>query len=707
MSLEKQVAQVANSLNLRPQSGLPGDTKPNPKQLHAVSTRSGLQLEELTPKKRDTEGIPKYAKYVKDIVANKRRLTEYETVALTEECNSRIQNRLPTKLKDPGSCIVQITIGQSVHARGLCDLGASINLMPLSLYQKLGLGSPKRTTVILQLANRSIARPEGVVEDVLVQVGSLIFPVDFVVLDFEPDYEVPFILGQPFLATGRALIDVAASQLTMRAHDKVEVFDVYRVLKLPSIYEELSDITVIDSIIKSQLVLPENPLERVLVSQQLEGDAEVQETESCLNLAIVETRKIQVESLNRELGPHPKPSIEKAPKLELKALPAHLRYAYLGTNETLPVILSAELSDLQVEAALRILQRRKKAIGWQMADIHGISPALCMHRIYMEDDHTPSARHQRRLNPLMKEVVRKEVIKWLNARVVYPISDSKWVSPVQRVPKKGGITVVRNEKNELIPTRTVTGWRICMDYRKLNVATRKDHYLVPFIDQMLDRLTGQEYYCFLDGYSGYNQILIAPEDQEKTTFTCFYRRFIKNFSKIARPMCSLLEKEVKFDFNEMCLKAFEMLKRNLIEAPILIALNWELPFELMCDASDVAVGAMLGQRKNKVFHSIYYASKTLDSAQANYTVTEKKMLALVFAFDKFRSYLVGTKVIVFTDHVAIRYLFNKKDAKPRLIRWILLLQEFDLKIKDRKGTENQIADHLSRLEDFSHMNEGE
>ena len=139
------------------------------------------------------------------------------------------------------------------------------------------------------------------------------------------------------------------------------------------------------------------------------------------------------------VGGLPKPSIEESPTLELKTLPAELRYVYLGTNETLPVILSAELSDLQVDAALRILKRRKKAIGWQMADIHEISPALCMHKIYMEEDHKPSAQHQRRLNPLMKEVVRKGVIKWLDAGIVYPISDSKWVSLVQCIPKMGGM----------------------------------------------------------------------------------------------------------------------------------------------------------------------------------------------------------------------------------------------------------------------------
>ncbi|KAD2806207.1 hypothetical protein E3N88_39584 [Mikania micrantha] len=474
---------------------------------------------------------------------------------------------------------------------------------------------------------------------------------------------------------------------------------------------------------------------------------------------------------------------------------------------------------------IKVLKANKQAIAWKLMDIKGIHPSFCTHRILMEEDYKPVVQPQRRLNPNMSEVVKKEVLKLLDAGLIYPISDSAWVSPVQVVPKKGGMTVIVNEKKELFPSRTVTGWRVCIDYRRLNDATRKDHFPLPFIDQMLERLSGQQFYCFLDGFSGYFQIPIAPEDQEKTTFTCpygtfayrrmpfglcnapatfqrcmvaifqdmietsmevfmddfsvfgssfdhclqnldrmlarcvetnlmlnwekchfmvtegivlghkisrdgievdrakietisklppptnvravcsflghagFYRRFIKDFSKITRPMTRLLEKDVEFKFSEECMRAFEFLKEKLVSSPILIAPDWSLPFELMCDASDFAVGAVLGQRKNKHFHPIYYASKTLDDAQENYTTTEKELLAVVYAFDKFRSYLVLSKTIVYTDHAALRYLFAKKDAKPRLIRWILLLSEFDIEIKDKKGAENVAADHLSQLED--------
>ncbi|GJR59642.1 reverse transcriptase domain-containing protein [Tanacetum coccineum] len=368
------------------------------------------------------------------------------------------------------------------------------------------------------------------------------------------------------------------------------------------------------------------------------------------------------------------------------------------------------------------------------------------------------------------------------------VDPDPWVSPIHCVPKKGGITVVKNDDNDLIPTRLVTGWRVCIDYRKLNEATRKDHFPLPFMDQMLERLAGNQYYCFLDGFSGYFHIPIDPKDQEKTTFTCpygtfayrripfglcnapgtfqrymmaifhdmiektmeekshfmvkegivlghkisksgievdrakveviaklphptnvkgvrsflghagFYRRFIQDFSKIARPMTHLLEKETPFFFSEECIESFNTLKRKLTEAPILIAPDWDLPFELMCDASDFAIGAVLGQRKNKHLQPIHYASKTMKEAQTHYTTTKKELLAVVYAFEKFRSYLVMSKSIVYTDHSAIKYLFAKKDAKARLMRWILLLQEFDIEIRDKKGAENLAADHLSRLE---------
>ena len=193
---------------------------------------------------------------------------------------------------------------------------------------------------------------------------------------------------------------------------------------------------------------------------------------------------------------------------------------------------------MEKDKLLRVLRDHKDAIGWSLTDFKGIHPSMCMHRILLEDGHKPLVEAQRRLNPTMKEVVRKEVLNWLDAEVIYPISDISWVSPVQVVPKKGGTTVIRTDNNTVLPSQIVIGWRICIDYRKLNKATRTDHFPLPFLDQMLDRLARHEYYYLLDGYSGYNQINIAPKDQEKTTCTCPYGMF--TFRRMPFRLCNAL-----------------------------------------------------------------------------------------------------------------------------------------------------------------------
>nr|GEV28161.1 reverse transcriptase domain-containing protein [Tanacetum cinerariifolium] len=493
-----------------------------------------------------------------------------------------------------------------------------------------------------------------------------------------------------------------------------------------------------------------------------------------------------------------KSSVDESPKVELKDLPPHLEYAFLEGDNKLPFIIAKELGDKEKSALIKVLKSHKQAIAWKLSDIQGINPEFCTHKIIMEEDYKPAVQHQRRVNPKIHDIIKKEVEKLLNAGLIYPISDSPWISPVHSVPKKGGFTVVENvEKDpwispvhsvpkkggftvvenvekELILTSLVTGWRVCIDYQKLNEATRKDHFPLPFMDQMLERLAGNEFYCFLDGFSGYFQIPIDPRDQEKTTFTCPYGTFA--YRRMPFGLCNAsctFQRCMLAIFNDMVEKTMEVfmddfsvfgnsfqnslsrldkmlqrcedanlslnwekshfmvkegiilghkisknrievdrakvdvitkllhpttVKEKLTEAPILIAPNWNLPFELMCDTSDFAIGAVLGQRHEKHFRPIHYASKTMNDAESNYTTTEKEMLAVVYAFEKFRSYLIMNKSIVHTDHSALKYLFAKKDAKARLLRWVLLLQEFDFKVLNTKGAEKLAADHLSRLE---------
>ncbi|GJR13097.1 reverse transcriptase domain-containing protein [Tanacetum coccineum] len=352
----------------------------------------------------------------------------------------------------------------------------------------------------------------------------------------------------------------------------------------------------------------------------------------------------------------------------------------------------------------------------------------------MEDDFKPAVQHQRRVNLKIHEVIKKEVIKLLDAGLIYPISDSPWVSPVHCMPRKGGMTVVENEDNELIPTRCMMA--IFNDMIEETMEVFMDDFSVfgdsfssclSYLDKMLKRCEDTNlvlnwekcHFMVKEGIVLGHKISKSGIEVDKAKVDViaklphptsvkgvrsflghagFYRRFIQDFSKIARPMTHLLEKETPFIFSKECIEAFNILKKKLTEAPILVAPDWDLPFEIMCDASDYAVGAVLGQRKTKHFQPIHYASKTMTDAQAHYTTTEKELLAVVYAFEKFRPYLVLSKTIVYTDHSTLKYLLAKQDAKPRLLWWILLLQEFDVIIRDKKATENLAADHLSRLE---------
>ncbi|CAN6684420.1 unnamed protein product [Malus baccata var. baccata] len=581
--------------------------------------------------------VPRYAKFLKELCTTRKRMSTKEVVKVGENVSPILQRKLPPKCKDPGSFTIPCVIGNTRFESAMLDLGASINVMPYSIYASMNLGALKNDGVIIQLADRSNAYPKGVLEDVLVQVNHLVFPADFYVLEMdESDHAptLPILLGRPFMKTARTKIDVYSGTLSMEFDGEVVNFNLSDSIKYPSEDHSCFSIDIIDSLAQGYLKdLNEDALEKV-ITQGVEcttkgadcmhahgmnglGHA-VAPSEELLEVvaALESSPKLDGKYTNRESIPISTnkllPSIIQAPILELKPLPSHLKYIFLGENETLPAIISSSLTAQEEEKLLRVLKEFKSALGWTLADIKGISPTTCMHHIFLKEGAKPTREAQRRLNPPMMEVVKKEIIKLLDCGVIYPISDSRWVSPVQCVPKKSGVTVVSNAENELVPQRIQTGWRVCIDYRKLNTTTRKDHFPLPFIDQMLERLA-----------------------------------------------------EVAFEFTKECTESFKQLKELLTTAPIIVPPDWSLPFELMCDASDYALGAVLGQRKDKRPHVIYYSSRTLNDAQLNYSTTEKELLAVVFALDKFRSYLIGTK--------------------------------FDIEIRDKKRSENVVADHLSRM----------
>nr|GEY88275.1 DNA-directed DNA polymerase [Tanacetum cinerariifolium] len=486
----------------------------------------------------------------------------YNSRAMTsvnENCSEVILKKLPAKLEDPGKFLIPCDFPEFDECLALADLGASINLMPLSILRKLSLPKLTFMQMILELANRSTTRPAGIAEDIFVKVGKFHFLTDFVVVDYVVDPRVPLILRRPFLRTGRALIDVYGEELTLRVDDEAITFKVGKTSK----YSYSDAERLIESMSST---IDDTDLD-------LEGDIRI--LEELLNKD-PSSSPFPPKELNVEEIKTAKSSIDEPPELELKELPSHLEYAFLEGTDKLLIIISKELKDEEKYALLK-------------------------------DDFKPTVQLQRRVNPKIHEVIKKEVTKLLDAGLIYPISDSPWVSPVHCVPKKGGITVVENEDNELIPTRF-----------RLTHKTKKRLPLIALMERLLTDV-------YLLVYA-----MLHARSKDKMLQRCEDTNLVLN-----REKCHFMVKEGIV----LCHKISK--------------------FGIEVDRAKVDVIA-------KIPH-----------------LTSVKVLS---------------KTIVYMNHSALKYLLAKQDAKSRLLWWILLLQEFDVIIRDKKGAENLATDHLSRLE---------
>nr|GEY95386.1 reverse transcriptase domain-containing protein [Tanacetum cinerariifolium] len=501
---------------------LPGNTITNPKEdLKGITTRSGVAYQGPTiptpskvvkqgtetqtlvsepivapvsalmpnlklpipyPSRRDNERRRDQAneqiEKLYEIFKDMKKLSEMARTPMNEHCSEVILNKLPRKLGDPGKFLIPCEFPGMDECLALADLGrALIDVHKGELTLRIG---NEAITYNLDQTSRYSANYDQMTANKIDVTNMACEEYSQEVLGF-------FDVTANFL-----LFEEAGAFLGLEDDPNSPEFN-------PFYYDLEGEILLLEAILNSK----PSPL---LPNHEQNMPSFKKELNACKANTV-------------------KSSIDEPPEVELKDLPSHLEYAFLEGDNKLPVIIAKELGDEEKSALLKVLNSHKRAIAWKLSDIQGINPKFCTHKILLEEDYKPTVQHQRRVNPKIHDVIKKEVEKLLDAGLIYPISDSPWVSPVHCVPKKGGFTVVENEENELIPTRLVTGWWVCIDYRKLKEATCKDHFPLPFMDQMLERLAGNEYYCFLDGFFGYFQILIDPRDQEKTTFTCPYETF--------------------------------------------------------------------------------------------------------------------------------------------------------------------------------------
>nr|GFA85630.1 reverse transcriptase domain-containing protein [Tanacetum cinerariifolium] len=400
--------------------------------------------------------MPKFTSTLKALIVNKEKLNEMARTPMNEHCSAVILNKFPRKLGDLGKFLIP----------------------------SLSLPELNPTCMTLELADRSISKPIGIAKDVSFKVGVFQFSVDFVFVDFKPDPRVLLILSRCFLKTGRALIDVHKGELTLRIKKEAITYNLDQTVRYSANYDQMTanKIDVICEIYSQEVLgfsdvtasgnpTPDDDLIVSTTSPTLTpfGDSDFllfEEADAFLGLEDdPDSPKINPFYYDPEGGilllktilntKTFKSSVDEPPEVELKDLPPHLEYAFLEGSNKLPVIIAKKLGNKEKSALIKVLKSHKRAIAWKLSDIQGINPEFYTHKILMEEDYKPAVQHQRRVNPKIHDVIKKEVEKLLDAGLIYPISDSPWVSPVHCVPKKGGFTVVKNEENELIPTRLV------------------------------------------------------------------------------------------------------------------------------------------------------------------------------------------------------------------------------------------------------------
>nr|GEU65386.1 reverse transcriptase domain-containing protein [Tanacetum cinerariifolium] len=662
-------ATVGNTQNVYAVGAYQGKTITNPKEdLKGITARSGIAYQgPMIP----TSSSP--------VVEHKTEATN-DTVHPT---NNRRTNNVQPPVGTPESFPIPCDFPGMAECLELADLGASINLMPLSVWNKLSLPDLSPTCMTLELANHSISCPVRVAEDVFIKVGTFHFLADFIVVDFDADPSVPLILGRSFFKTGRALIDVFEGELTLHVGKEAITFNLDQTLRYSINYNDMTanQIDVIDIACEeysqevlgfSDVIASDNPtpyydpivsttyptltpfrnsdflLEEVDAFLALEDD---------LTLPKVDQSYFGPEGdillLEAFLNDDPSLPPPNQGNYLPQDLPSHLEYAFMKGDDKLPVIIVKDLSVEEKTALITVVKSHKRAIAWKLFDIKGIDPEFCTHKILIEEDFEPA----RCMMAIFHDMIKKTIEVFMEDFSIFGNSFQTCLSHLEKMIKRYEDTnlCLNWEKSHfMVKEGIVLGHKVSKNGIEVDKAK------VYVIAKLPHPTTVKGIRSFL-GHAD------------------FYRRFIQDFSKIARLMTRLLKKDTPFFFSKDFVEAFQTLKRKLTKDPILIAPDWDMPFVLMCNASNFAIGAVLGKCQENHFRPIHYACKTMTEAESNYTITEKEMLAMVYAFEKFRSYLIMNKSIVYMDHSALKYLFAKKYSKARLLCWVLLLQEFTFK----------------------------